>query len=50
MEVSGQLHAPADLLTGKELPVGREWSPSWENENHSGSQEISHLLLNPKVH
>jgi hypothetical protein len=27
-----------------------EWSPSWEADSHSDSQEMPHLLLNPKVH
>jgi hypothetical protein len=27
-----------------------EQSPSWEANSHSASQEISHVLWNPKVH
>jgi len=27
-----------------------EQSPSWEANGHSASQEITHLLWNPKVH
>jgi hypothetical protein len=27
-----------------------EQSPSWEANNHSDSQEIPHILWNPKVH
>jgi hypothetical protein len=27
-----------------------EQSPSWEAKSHSASQEIPHLLWNPKVH
>jgi len=27
-----------------------EWSPSWEANSHSASQEIPHIVWNPKLH
>jgi len=30
--MSGQVHTPADLLLGKELPAVIEWEPGWASE------------------